>query len=344
MKCLWIAIFTLIWGTTNVFPVEQTTPNLALDLRDGSRVIGTSTLTALSLRSDVIGEMNVPLDRVSQVKFDKYQSSASITLRNGDKLSANVNLSHFEVTTVFGKVRIPMGQIRQLQVRPAGALMNRDGLILYLKLDEAGDIVRDESGHNHHGTVHGAVFEPLGNGLGAHRFNGQRQMINVPRTPVLDPGEQVSVLFWMKLDGKKWKPRGCQGLVTTDFYQVELCVEPSIHLSMSTDGVAGSTHSPATGNGEPVNADEWYHVAATYDGTSAKLYLNGKQVGNTPVTGTITPMLPGSFLSIGSEDGRTVCQGCVGQRYFAGLLREVKIYRRAVNEDEITADLHHSPP
>jgi hypothetical protein len=36
------------------------------------------------------------------------------------------------------------------------------------------------------------------------------------------------------------------------------------------------------------NTNTWYHVAATYDGTAMKLYVNGNLDASTPVTGNFT--------------------------------------------------------
>jgi hypothetical protein len=46
-------------------------------------------------------------------------------------------------------------------------------------------------------------------------------------------------------------------------------------------------------------------------------------------------MLPESFLSIGSEDGRTDCPNCINTRYFRGMIDEVSIYKRALTHDEV---------
>lgn len=37
-----------------------------------------------------------------------------------------------------------------------------------------------------------------------------------------------------------------------------------------------------------LSENTWYHVAATYDGTTMRIFLDGNEVGNTPKTGTIT--------------------------------------------------------
>ena len=55
-------------------------------------------------------------------------------------------------------------------------------------------------------------------------------------------------------------------------------------------------------------------------------------------TGAIAPMLPDSFVAIGSEDGRTTAPDCIGQRYFKGLIGEVAIYDHALSGAEIRED------
>ena len=51
----------------------------------------------------------------------------------------------------------------------------------------------------------------------------------------------------------------------------------------------------------------------------------------------ISPMLPNSFVAIGSEDGRTTGPECIGNRYFKGLIDEVSIFNRALSAEEIQA-------
>jgi hypothetical protein len=48
-------------------------------------------------------------------------------------------------------------------------------------------------------------------------------------------------------------------------------------------------------------------------------------------------MEPGSFLAIGSEDGRTHDPGVIGNRYFHGLIDEVEVFNRALAPEEIEA-------
>jgi hypothetical protein len=111
-------------------------------------------------------------------------------------------------------------------------------------------------------------------------------------------------------------------------------------LRYRTTSVGNFTHtSDANGGGAPVSAGEWHHIAATYNGAQLRLYLDGQPWGN-PVfrTGAIAPMLPDSFVTIGSEDGRTTCPDCISQRYFKGSIGNVAIYNRALTAPEISED------
>ena len=145
-----------------------------------------------------------------------------------------------------------------------------------------------------------------------------------------------------------------QGLVTSDFYAVEIsngygggmgvnfAVSTTANSPMDSSGrttAANFTHiSQANGGGAPVTAGQWHHIAATYDGAKLQLYVDGRPWGNPMAEhGFIVPMLPGSFLEIGAEDGRTTCPDCAGNRYFKGLIDEAAIYNRALSAAEIQA-------
>jgi hypothetical protein len=77
----------------------------------------------------------------------------------------------------------------------------------------------------------------------------------------------------------------------------------------------------------PLNA--WTHLAATYDGTTLRLYVNGTQVGSRSVAGSIVTTT--GALRIG---GNTVWG-----EWFKGRLDEVRIYNRPLSQSEIQHDM-----
>jgi hypothetical protein len=88
-------------------------------------------------------------------------------------------------------------------------------------------------------------------------------------------------------------------------------------------GSVTTTLVASTGDLQP---NTWYHVAATYDGSTMRLYLNGVQVGSTSKTGTIATnaTVP---VSIGRNPE--------GSNYLTGTIDDVRIYNRALSSADL---------
>ncbi len=208
-----------------------------------------------------------------------------------------------------------------------------------------GGLVLDTAGGNH-GTLRNGATLTAGKVGHAFSFDGVNDTVEIPRHPSLDVGNQVTIEFWMKADPTNTM-NSYQGLVTSDFFGISIVngfvLGPlGVAFYISTDG--GASVSPSSypdtatvnGGGAVVTTGEWHHVAGTYDGTKLQLYIDGQPWGVPNYhTGVISPMLPDSFVSLGSEDGRTVCPFCVSNRYFSGLIDEPAIYNRALSPTEI---------
>jgi|GEM_PF-1928352 len=73
----------------------------------------------------------------------------------------------------------------------------------------------------------------------------------------------------------------------------------------------------------------WHHIAATWDGTTMRLYLDGKGVASGPFTGNIG--YDGNPVLIGAEDDGLGIPGCC---FFRGLIDEVRISNLALSPSE----------
>src|SRR5437879_12419831 len=74
----------------------------------------------------------------------------------------------------------------------------------------------------------------------------------------------------------------------------------------------------------------WAHLAATYDGTTIRLYVNGVQVASRAQTGTIATST--NPLQIGGDS-------LYGQ-YFQGAIDEVRVYNVALTGAQIQTDMN----
>lgn len=74
----------------------------------------------------------------------------------------------------------------------------------------------------------------------------------------------------------------------------------------------------------------WAHIAGTYDGTTLKIYVNGNLVSQKTVTASA--LITTGKLFIG---GNTVWG-----EYFKGLIDDVRIYSKTLNQSEIQNDMN----
>ncbi|HZI99031.1 MAG TPA: LamG domain-containing protein [Gemmatimonadaceae bacterium] len=109
-------------------------------------------------------------------------------------------------------------------------------------------------------------------------------------------------------------------------------------LSVSNGG-RYNNFAPERGEGsiaDNLALSTWYHLVATDDGKSARIFINGALAGSLPVTGAI---------EYGPTDARIAgMRNASGSRYPAieyqripGTLRLVKLYNEALSESEVAA-------
>jgi len=198
----------------------------------------------------------------------------------------------------------------------------------------SGTIANDSSGNGHHGTLLGTpewVSGPEGFG-GALAFNPDGCM--GVDCGIFDPTNgtgQFTVALWAFWDGTG----SSQHFITksngwgadTMMFQFELW--GAHETAIYTDRV-GVSYAPA--GSVPFSImpkNEWVHLALTFDGSNAILYLNGvDEEGPKPFS--IGPNID-AMVEIGYNSNRPT----ISERTFQGTLDEVCIYGRSLTEQEI---------
>ncbi|MFD6248855.1 LamG domain-containing protein [Streptomyces roseolus] len=140
------------------------------------------------------------------------------------------------------------------------------------------------------------------------------------RAPLHFGGKAYSIEAWVK-------PAALDGPVLGRGGEYLFGVDANGAVFLSHDGAPTALTSTET-----LTADSYAHIAATFDGTTAKLYVNGKQAGSaalpfTPVTGVHT--LVGKRSSGGTDS------------FFNGDLDELRIWNRVRSAAELTTDLNN---
>jgi hypothetical protein len=78
-----------------------------------------------------------------------------------------------------------------------------------------------------------------------------------------------------------------------------------------------------------LNKSQWYHVAAVYDGSSLRLFLNGLMVNSGAATGTI----PSDILTLGKNPSTS-------SDFFKGKIDEVRVFNVALTDIQVQRMVH----
>jgi hypothetical protein len=93
-------------------------------------------------------------------------------------------------------------------------------------------------------------------------------------------------------------------------------------------GIFSGSYGEAFGS-SALALNTWTHLAATYDGSTLRLFVNGVQVGSKAQTGSL--LTSANPLQIGGDT-------FYGQ-YFAGRIDEVRVYNTALTQAQIQNDM-----
>ena len=223
------------------------------------------------------------------------------------------------------------------------------GLVGYWDFEDVtGGIARDSSVYNNDGTINGATSVTGVPGFGnALDFNGTGDFVDVPSSSELNPTAAITVTAWVKARSfAAFAPpivkKTGEGSTQWHGYTLET------HSNPLGDGIPGVTFiadvvgpegpnvwpgTQASSQSRALPMGEWVFLAGVFDGSSFNLYvgdLNDAPLGGVP-NAFPYPIEPSmNNLNIGRDPSNT-------GRLFDGLIDEVRIYNRGLNETEVLA-------
>lgn len=198
------------------------------------------------------------------------------------------------------------------------------GFVGHWKLaDASGTTAVDSTVTANNGTVTGtASWSSDCGGMGVFDFNGSTNYVSVASAAALQPTESITIAAWVKGDvwgtGSDADTIVRKGEGTPNNYC--LCIADGKVTLLLDDVDTAGIRSTAT-----LNTGTWYHVAATWDGTTAKIYINGVLDSSTGRTGTIGS--DARAVNIGGRSGST--------DMFDGMIRDVRLYNFALDATAI---------
>jgi len=205
-----------------------------------------------------------------------------------------------------------------IHVKPVGAVADPARGLWHL--DEGmGTTVYDSSGWNNDGTVYGGAVWTDGKFGKALEFDGVDDYVEVPDSASLDISGKITLEAWIYVH-----------TVEPDYQVIihkhrHVTGDRAYYLGLGYDKLVfylsadGTTNIMLTGS-ISITTNVWTHVAATSDGTTMKLFVDGTQDSNTQTApATIYthdyPLVIGAYLVDVSGY----------ERHFDGIIDEVKV-------------------
>jgi hypothetical protein len=221
-----------------------------------------------------------------------------------------------------------------------------DGLVVRYQMEENGGMTLDDSSPpDDDAAITGAPAWVAGKvGSYALSLNGSTYAAATDND-CLDPGTAMTLSAWIKPTGSG---NATQYLIkkavidNTDGYELSLSNAGRVFVRFNQKTNA-NTYRINSATSYPLNGSAWMHVAATYDGTIMRLYVNGVEECRNPTddsqcsnkAGPPSIAANGLALAVGAESN--------GNTKFLGFMDEARVYNRALSPAEI-AELAATPP
>jgi hypothetical protein len=206
------------------------------------------------------------------------------------------------------------------------------GLVAWWTFDEgSGTVAQDASGNGNDGVVSGPAEWTQGYFGSALSFDGGTARVHVDDGSPLEPKSSVSVAAWVNSStaqgtDKYIIAKGASSCSAAS-YGLYTGLNGGLRFYVSQNNGGSFTLSPDAGS--RVWNGGWHFVVGTYDGSSVRLYVDGRQVGDgTPMSGAIDYKYADNDLFIGHYNGCSALD-------FKGAIDEPQVWSRALSSSDV---------
>ncbi|GEM_PF-4583044 len=194
-------------------------------------------------------------------------------------------------------------------------------------------VIPDRTGNGHDGTV-GGTLECRTDSAGSPaagtwgRFNNDDTVI-VASVPDLDFRDALTITALVKPDSTNFRRTVIGKLYAPTAFALEIVDDQWSFNVVIDDGTLNGYSYTLTA---PAQAGVWTNVAATYDGTIMRLFLNGELATEQTVTGLMK--VTDRPITIGNHPSWST---------FTGGIKDIKLFKQALNGYQIQEQMRLNP-
>jgi hypothetical protein len=196
--------------------------------------------------------------------------------------------------------------------------------------------VADASTYGNNGSLPNGGSWVTGVESQALSLNGSSQYVSVPHSASLNLTSAVTLAAWIRPTKLATQPVIAKEAYATSTwgYALELSSVAPGRAFFRLDGNAAGTSRLDAVTAYPQDGTAWMHLAATFDGATMRLYVNG--VLDASQTHAVSIPQNTQPLAIGSQSLLET------GRLFSGAVDEVRVYSRALSAAEIQTLMNHT--
>jgi hypothetical protein len=315
------------------------TAQLAIELRDGSHVVGKGLDDALNFHSSAMGDLKLTWAGIRSIENAGTNTDlARLTATNGDVYEVQFSAPAVRVETSFGKTELPVKLIRGIRVLAVG---NAGQGFSSLVARWTGDGNARDSASHFDGEVSGGLSYVPGPTGQAFQFNGGAAKVDFGNSAGNFGTNDLTVAFWIKTDSRNPKEAFLAKRPTCDgasrFWEIALGGNgnppPGVLNIAFEDG--GNRPFYSLSSSHPLNDGQWHHVACVRQSTGS-----GGGTGLIYVDGALdsSKTIP-EVIDISNQTplvlGQNVCQCCDGMRPYTGAAADLRLFSQALSAEEI---------
>ena len=225
---------------------------------------------------------------------------------------------YWRVDTVSAEGRVTPGEVWSFSTGRLVALWKFD--------DRSGNIAADSSGNAHNGTLLGDTSWVDGIAGAALAFDGDGDYVDIGKDQSFDITNQITISAWIKVGAfdREWQTIVAKG--DRAWRLQRNASDRTLEFACSGLVVPGTDWGQIFGSTD-VNDGHWHHVAGVYDQEKLYLYIDGNLDASAEAPGTMRVNDEPVYIGENSQ---------MPNRFWNGLIDDVRIYSYALNAEEIS--------